>query len=354
MKEISTHIDLVKEALEEWLSSENASLQESKEKTISEGLFSLQDVEHQLSVFRKNLASNDIEQWIDRAGLNDQLNARGQKVLCLHAGNLPLVGFQTAVGTILAGADYYGKLSQKDPYLLASFLDEVKKQNPNQEIQFSTDLESFRNLEADKVVFAGSDESVPEVKEKIREFNAATSSAKYIVRTAKYSVCFLGKVNTANIKKLTEAMLRYGGKGCRSVAAVVSEHKLDKVKGELEKSIQEYWKENPQHKKPGPNLRYKYAYNYALDKSQLWLQDFLIQESEGMPGSDFTVNWMQGDLKKIEQLKQRYGAKIQSIYTAGKKVSGFDVEDLKYAQSPFLYWKPDGMDTIEQLIEESS
>lgn len=351
MKDISTHINSIKDALEEWLNSENSSLQEAKEKTISEGLFSVEDVEHQLSVFCKNLESNDIEQWIGRAGLNDQINAKGQKVLCLHAGNLPLVGFQTALGTILSGADYYGKLSNKDPYLLSSFLKEVKKQNLEQDIQFSTDLESFRDSEVDKVVFAGSGESVPEVKEKIRELNAAKSSAKYIIRTAKYSVAHLHNLDSVAIKTLSEAMLRYGGKGCRSVAAVVSEHKLDDVKEELEKSIQEYWGKNPQHKKPGSNLRYRYAYNHALGKSQLWLRDFLIQESEGMPETDFTVNWIQGDLRKIKQLRQQYGDKIQSIYTTGEGSDGLETKDLKTAQSPPLYWKPDGIDLIKMLIE---
>jgi len=77
-------------------------LQEAVNKTISGNLFSKQDVHHQLNVLRGNVENGDIQEWIKRAGLSDQQNAKGKKVLCLHAGNLPLVGFQTALGVILS------------------------------------------------------------------------------------------------------------------------------------------------------------------------------------------------------------------------------------------------------------
>ena len=350
MSWLERHIDLIREVTEKWLDPENNALSKAIEKTVEAGLFSRQDIEFQLSVLRENLSNNEIEVWVERSGLDDQQNTNGKKVLCLHAGNLPLVGFQTALGALLSGADYHGKLSRKDPYLLKSLLDAMKKAGLEQEVQYSTDLNDFKNLQANKVVFAGSESSVPEVKDKVLELKALKDEAFYIIRTAKFSIAYLDEWNEEIKEQLAEAMLRYGGKGCRSVAVVVADFSLGEVEAELEETIREFWKANPQHLKPAPDLKYQYAYNEAVDRDQLWLEDFLIQESDEMPETDFTVNWVQGGKNKVRELKALFGQKVQSVYTVGKDMDGLETEALAKAQRPPLYWKPDGVDLIEELI----
>ncbi|WP_421775243.1 acyl-CoA reductase [Gracilimonas sp.] len=350
MSWLRKHTECVREAADKWLNPENYALQEAIQKTVDEGLFSRQDIELQLSVLRENNQNNEIEQWVNRSGLTDQQHAKGKKVLCLHAGNLPLVGFQTALGTILSGADYNGKLSRKDPYLLGSFLDEISKAGLDQHIQYTTDLSDFKGLQADKVIFAGSEQSVPDVKAKVTDLNAAKDEAEYIIRTAKFSIAYLNDWNESVKQELVEAMLRYGGKGCRSVAVVVVDFGLEMVKEELEDSIKQFWKSNPQHLKPAPDLRYQYAYNEAIQRKQLWLEDFLIQESEELPETEFTVHWVQGGEEKVRQLKTQFGKKVQSVYTVSKGTSGIKTEELAKAQRPNLWWKPDGVDLVEELI----
>ncbi|WP_428236243.1 acyl-CoA reductase [Gracilimonas sp.] len=347
---LNEHISKIHKAVEEWLSQENQVLWKAIDQTVDDGLFSQHDIEFQLSVLRENISNGDIQEWVNQSELSDRKNAKGQKVLCLHAGNLPLVGFQTALGTLLSGADYHGKLSRKDPYLLSSFLKEVKKAGLDQQIRYSTDLNAFKDLRANKVVFAGSEESVPEVKGKILELKAAKEHAEYIIRTAKFSIAYLDDWNEETKQELIEAMLRYGGKGCRSVAVVVANVGLKKVKEELEKAIREFWELNPQHQKPAPDLQYQYAYNAAVQRSQLWLEDFLIQESEELPDTDFTVNWVEGGEEKVRELKTHFGKKVQSVYSAGKKIAGIETEELAKAQRPNLWWKPDGVDVVEELI----
>ncbi|MGN8226035.1 acyl-CoA reductase [Gracilimonas sp. BCB1] len=351
MSWLKKHIECVRQAADKWLNPENNVLQEAIRKTGDEGLFSRQDIEFQLSVLRENIQNNEIEQWVERAGLSDQKNAKDNKVLCLHAGNLPLVGFQTALGTILSGADYYGKLSRKDPYLLGSFLDGISKAGLDQHIQYTTDLSDFKGLQADKVIFAGSEESVPDVKAKVTDLNATKDEAKYIIRTAKFSIAYLEDWNESINQELVQAMLRYGGKGCRSVAVIVADFGLEEVKEELEEAIRRFWSENPQHLKPAPDVRYQYAYNEAVQRKQLWLKNFLIQESEDLPDTDFTVNWVQGGDEKVSKLKTKFGRKVQSVYTTGKEIAGIETEDLSTAQRPNLWWKPDGVDVIERLIK---
>ncbi|MFP8489036.1 acyl-CoA reductase [Gracilimonas sp. Q87] len=345
------HIDQIIAATKNWLDPQDIYLQKAVEKTVSEVLFSEEDILHQLAVLRNGVANGEIPEWIKRSGLSDQKNAKGNKLLCLHAGNLPLVGFQTAIGVVLSGADYYGKLSRKDPYLLASFLDEIQRTVTDQEVHYSTDLMSFKDLKADKVVFAGSEQSVPDVKNEIQKLKAAKTDANYIIRTAKFSIAYLSEWSEEIKADLVEAILRYGGKGCRSVAVVVVPLGLDEVKEELKQAINFYWKQNPQHQKPTPNLKYQYAYNEGIQRNQLWLKDFLIQESEDLPETDFTVNWVKGDVSKVRDLRIMFGQKVQTVYTCGEDIVGMDTEPLRSAQSPRLYWKPDGVDVIEAVIE---
>lgn len=350
MSWLKKHTECVRQAADKWLNPENNALQEAIQKTVDEGLFSRQDIEFQLSVLRENIQDNEIEQWINRSGLNNQQHAKGKKVLCLHAGNLPLVGFQTALGTILSGTNYYGKLSRKDPYLLGSFLDGISKAGLDQQIQYSTDLSDLKDLRPDKVIFAGSEQSVPDVKAKVQDLGAAKNEADYIIRTAKFSIAYLHDWNESVKQELVEAMLRYGGKGCRSVAVVVADFGLEEVKESLEEAIKRFWGENPQHLKPSPDLRYHYAYNEAVQRKQLWLEDFLIQESEELPETEFTVQWVQGREEKVRQLKTQFGNKVQSVYTTGKEIAGIETEKLDKAQRPSLWWKPDGVDVLEELI----
>lgn len=343
------HIDQIIEATKKWLDPENPDLKEAVNKTVSVGLFSKQDVYHQLNVLRENIENGDIQEWVKRAELSNEQNAKARRVLCLHAGNLPLVGFQTALGVILSGADYYGKISRKDPYVLSSFLEEIQRSVPEQKISYSTDLNSFEGLKADKVIFAGSDESVSAVKAETQRLKAAKSDAEYIIRTAKFSMAYLSEWNAEIKTDLAEAMLRYGGKGCRSVAVVVAPFGLYEVKKELKQMINFYWKLNPQHQKPNPDLKYQYAYNEGIQRNQLWLDDFLIQDSEELPETDFTVNWIKGDKDKFRDLRILFGQKVQSVYTCEDEIEGLNTEPLKSAQSPPLYWKPDGVDVIKAV-----
>jgi hypothetical protein len=336
--------------LKNWLNPSNPSLQKAIQQTVEEGLFGREDVEFQLNVLRKNVDNGEIEEWAERAGLSDQQHAQGKKVLCLHAGNLPLVGFQTTIGVILSGADYFGKLSRKDPFLLGSFLKEMQQADLQQEINYSTNLHDFQNLQAESVVFAGSETSVPQVKQEINKFHAAQESAEYLIRTAKFSIAYLDTWNEEVKRDLVEAMLRYGGKGCRSVAVVVAEFGLGEIKEELRASIHKFWKDNPQHQKPAPALKYQFAYNKGIQRNQLWLEDFLIQETEEFPETDFTVNWVQGDQDQVRALRMKFGQVVQSVYTMGSEIDGLNTELLSTAQKPLLWWKPDGVDVVEELI----
>tara|TARA_R110000868_G_scaffold378658_7_gene644221 strand:- start:19441 stop:20472 length:1032 start_codon:yes stop_codon:yes gene_type:complete len=340
------HIEKVSEAARKWLQPDNSQLKKAIEQTVEEGLFSFEDIKFQIRALKQSIDSGQIEEWAKRAGLGEERNSFGQKVLCLHAGNLPLVGFQDALGTILSGADYYGKLSRKDPYLLGTFLEELKSSGIETDIKYSTDLQEFKNLEADKVLFAGSSESVLKVKEELIRLNAVSEQVELVIRTAKFSMAYITNEEPEVITDLVEAIFRYGGQGCRSVAVVVSPIRFNKLKCHFQDYIESFWLKNPQLKKPSEALAYQFAYNKAIDRPQAWLDDFLIQESEDFPELDFTLHWVEGDENKQKELKEKYGSAVQTVYTAGEKIEGLESEFLSKAQTPDLWWEPDGIGVI--------
>lgn len=339
-------------AASRWLSPGHSGLQEAIEKTVSAGLFARHDIEFQLQVLRDSLHSGELEKWVSRAGMaSPQKQKESKKILCLHAGNLPLVGFQSALAVLLSGNHYYGKISRKDPWLLPSFLEEVRKEGLKQHIRFSRELIEFEEIHADAVVFAGSNNSVPGVKKEVRRLNAAKSGAAYMIRTAKFSVAYVDRFDDATMKQLAEAVLQYGGRGCRSVGMIVSSFALSEVRESLSTVMEHFLEQKPQHQKPKPILNYQQALNRGVERPQIWLRDFLIQEKDGKPELDFCTHWIQGGPEKPADLKQRYGSLIQTVYTVGAEIQAIETEPLARAQRPPLWWKPDGVDVLKELIE---
>jgi len=346
MKEFQAHINKVTQAAKEWLQPNNESLKKAIDRTVVEGLFSLEDIKFQIRTLKQKVEAGQIEEWAKKVELSSTSNAVGQKVLCLHAGNLPLVGFQDALGTILSGADYYGKLSSKDPYLLTSFLEKIKEFELENTIKYTLRLSDFEGVKADKVLFAGSEESVDPVKKKLFNIRAVDDATEFVIRTAKFSLSYLDNEDPNTLRDMIEGIFRYGGKGCRSVAVVVSPYSLSQVKCHFTDYVEEFWLKNPQLKKPKENLAFQYAFNKAIERDQAWLDDFLVQETDEFPDQEFTLNWVQGDHAKLKELHHQFGSSVQSVYRTGENIDGIKTEFLSQAQTPDLWWKPDGVEVI--------
>ena len=346
------------EATQNWLNKDNQYLSVAFDQTVREGYFSFEDVKHAILAFRDSVNETAIREWAGRAGLSDDRNAEDSNVLCLHAGNLPLVGFQDAFAAILSGATYYGKISRKDPYLLPTFLNELKKTGvfSDVDIQWVHNMDHLEGLQTDKILFAGSQQSVPGVKESVNRLNLAGEQTDYLIRTAHFSMAYIRERDPRTMRELVEGIFRYGGKGCRSVAVVVAPYALDDIKCEFTDYVESFWLDNPQHEKPNPRLAYRFAYNKAVERSQAWLDDFLLQEGGLEMDQDFICYWVRGDEQTVAELADRYSGQWQSIYITDPEITIPGVEDriefLSDAQTPPLAWKPDGVDTLAWLIDE--
>lgn len=355
---VSERINYLGQAFDNWLRSDNDYLRQAVERTVEEGYFSGPDVRHALSSLRRSCTREGLRTWARRAGLEEG-HPPAPLTLCLHAGNLPLVGLQDALAVVMGGGRYSGKISRQDPYLLPTFLNEVKKTAgwDDRQVQWSHRLDDFEGMAHGAVLFAGSRHSVPPVRGAIEEGGMASRDARYLVRTARFSLAWVDRREPRVMEDLTEAVFRYGGMGCRSVAVVVAPWPLDEIKCEWTDYIESFWLDHPQHLEPAPALRHRFAYNKAVERPQAWLDHFLLQEGGLELDRDFICYWVQGDRETAAGLAGDLGSRLQSIYLPHPEVEipGWEerTEYLSDAQSPPLHWKPDGTDPLRWLTAEA-
>lgn len=347
-------IKLVVSKINEWFSPRNGSLEGAIERTVDEGLFPLVDVRYAVDALKERIREQSLREWAEKAKVPEE-GFPEQKVLCLHAGNLPLVGFQDVVACLVSGVQYFGKVSRKDPHLISSFVRQFKDTSLSEQLYKETRLESYENLNADSVIFSGSKKSVPGIKSVIQKSNIARHNSRYLIRTAYFSMAYVDKLNNRIGRDLASAILRYNGKGCRSVAVVVSPLSLSEVKETLAHFLESYWTINPTWREPSPVNRYRFAYNEAVEKDQMLLEHLIIEEGDPSMDNDDVVYWVKGDLDTVKDMADNFGPALQNIYvTEKRKVTGHEdkIEALENAQRPHLNWKPDGVDILEWLCAD--
>lgn len=352
MSDLKLHIETISKAIDEWLRPDNFDLKKAIDQTVEENLFSFEDIKHQILVLKSSLQEKNLEIWAHRSGLSHK-SLDQKKVFCLHAGNLPLVGIQDLLGVVLTGGEYHGKISKKDPYLLPSLLKKFVDFGLIQKSSWSTNLDYFSSKSMDAVLFAGSESSLEDVQSSLEYLQIIDNDTPLLMRTAHFSIAFIEDSFPKTFKDLTEAVFRYGGTGCRSVAIVVAPFHLNDEKCGFTDYVESFWLKNPQHEKPDESLFHRYAYNKALDIPQAWLNDFLIEENLSKPQEKFLLYWVKGDLNTLEDVVNKYSDGLQSVYSTAnhikRKIGMFEIEPLSQAQSPPVWWKPDQIDTIEWL-----
>lgn len=353
MQNLDQLISKISSATRLWLQPGNRILKLAIERTVDEGLFGIEDIKHRIRHLKHSVHADSLEKWCTKSGLQTS-PLQNKLVCCLHAGNIPLVGFHNLVAVLLTGSSYRGKLSRKDPYLMESYLKILEETGLVQNNHWSTELNQFRLLNADAVLFSGSEASVGPVRESLQKLEIISANTPELIRTAHYSVAWITDNRPATMEDLTESVFRYGGNGCRSVAVVVAPFSLNEEKCSFTDYIESFWLKNPQHEKPNPSLGYRFAYNKALGIEQAWLHDFLIEEYLSYPDEKFILQWIKGSRSEVDQVVRHSAGSLQSVYSnseIGTNAAGRIVEPLSAAQKPPVWWKADGVDTIEWLLK---
>ncbi|MEX2584783.1 MAG: hypothetical protein WD315_00225 [Balneolaceae bacterium] len=354
---LSDHIEKTALSIRKWLQPNNESLKQAIDRTVNEKLFTLEDIKYQLRSLRKQITNESLHSWVSDIINPASATTSERDVLALHAGNLPLVGIQDLIVCGLAGVNYYGKLSKKDPYILPTLINTMQEEGALTNPVYSTTLKDFKGLRPSDILFSGSKSSIVPLSEKMKRLGIETNSSHFLARTAHYSLAWIEDDEPETMEALVNAAFRYAGMGCRSVAIVVAPFSLNQIKCHLTDYIEAFWLSNPQIRRPDHSLFYRYAFNRAIERPQEWLDHFLIEENREKPKEPFILYWIPGTRKDVEQLIHEYGDGLQSVYRTVRKnaekeitLAGKSVENLGDAQNPPVNWTPDGVDTLKWLL----
>ncbi len=411
---------LLQEHLIKWFEDEQSGMQEAVEQTISGTEFISEDIYFQLSAIKSRLETGDLVHWVDQCTIDSpsidesrhvldtqstdnenkeanritQLKERSN-ILCIHAGNLPLVGLQDVIAVLLAGHCYTGKISRKDPYLLPSILSWLIQFGWREQIQYWTQITADIPVNNyDQVLFAGSESSLSSVRKTLIEARILDEETPWLNRIASFSIayCPSKKAVIEHNTDFMDALMRYGGKGCRSVGVVVSPVGLNELRIPLENAMKNVLEQNgalrqtntlrPQdalkqnnfkklrkaetplkkvNKSELTSVTYKKAYNIAVDRVFVGVGDWLIEEHPieyvPEPSNNRVVYWVHANQEDLVNLVERFGPALQSIYYLGSNASdvkkpykhSFEIESIDSAQRPPLYWRPDGTDILRYL-----
>ena len=355
---VEMYIEKLATTLSGWFQPDNYELKRAIEQTVDEGYFSFPDVKHQIRTLKLATTFNQLNKWAEISGLKIG-SLKHKHILCLHAGNLPLVGFQDALSVIMTGGNYFGKISRKDPYLLPAFLEYYKQHKGANDgsVDWCTNLDNITVEQADALLFAGSEISSGQVKSLLTKKRIICGITPSLMRTAHFSVALITDNRADTMRDLTEAVFRYGGEGCRSVAIVVAPFHLNEEKCSFTDYVEQFWLQNPQHSKPASSLFHRFAFNKAIGIEQAWLDDFLIEEHLSKPVEKYVLKWVKGDKNTLDVITKKFRSGIQSIYSTkeyiGQSSGELVIEPLSSAQTPPIWWKPDQIDTISWLQENA-
>lgn len=163
-------------------------------------------------------------------------------------------------------------------------------------------------------------------------------------------------------------MLRYEGRGCRSVAVIVSSSPLSEYVDCLLDAAGEFVRAHPPARSQNTGLHYWKSYLKAAGVDTYDLGGSIITEDSGYMGRENVICWVRGGREEVLGIARRFGPQIQSVYlneepdedaiaglfnpgNYGLSEEGcIRVESVTRAQSPPVDWRPDGIDVLDWLI----
>ncbi|HAC14700.1 MAG TPA: hypothetical protein DCE78_01965 [Bacteroidetes bacterium] len=356
--------DILQKIVSDWLSKPNESgLDEAIDKTISEGFFEKSDVDHALNNLSLSVQRNEIIEWVFRNTDVQKsyseiiIKNRTRKILCLHAGNLPLVGLQDMLAVLVSGVQYCGKVSRKDPYLIPSLLRYIQTQSSAFNIKFSLDIRDFRDELIEEWMFAGSEDSLESLKSTLEKNSVISTIHRSLIRIAHFSVAVIDQWDSKICADLIESIFRYGGKGCRSVAVVYSYFKLNELSKELIVESSKWIQQNGYPIRIAPAVQLRSAYNEAIGINQVQVGNALFQEGLVTIDDPGIIYWQ--PLINPNDVNSQFGHHLQQVYYVPvrneidfKFVDNLKFDTLQNAQSPPIWWQPDGIDVLKWILSK--
>ncbi|MCH8567262.1 MAG: acyl-CoA reductase [Balneolales bacterium] len=351
------NLSLVWDVLDFWLHSSQSPIEDAILKTKEDGRFSRDDIDFAIQHYRESISYESLHKWLNNSfSASKDINSRllTKKVLCLHAGNLPLVGLQDVLAVMLSGNHYFGKVSVKDPWLLPSLIG-LLEDKAEISCEHSTEIRDFEGLNADAILFSGSGESVITLTKLLGELQITSPQTKSLIRTAHASVAWISAADlekNETIESIVWACFRHNGKGCRSLAAIFTDADEDMVVQMLSDKASAMQLEN-RILSVTAEVKFSYSYHKSVGRKAVLIADTLFVCGEPDIWKNKQVTITRSKPQDLHNFLESAGSAIQSVYS----VDGTDIpflyantESLHMAQTPPISWKPDGTDPLLWLL----
>jgi hypothetical protein len=270
----------------------------------------------------------------------------------LNAGNIPLVGLQDLLATILTGHHYLGTTSSKSPYLLPAFVASTKEREATLSASFETAETLFPH--ADALMATGDDETMSWAASQCEAHGIP--SGRRLLRGHRFSVAVIdGQEDEDEREDLAEDALLHEGYGCRNVAIVWAPREL--APDPYLEAFALFRGLFPVHPEMPGTLQMQQAFLEATDQSHAYGEglEFLVSRGVPEPQRPGHVRWTEYDtLDDVRDWMAAHDDRIQLV-TARSQIadqladSSAPVAPLGTAQRPALDWQPDGQDTIAFL-----
>ena len=291
-----------------------------------------------IKAISKSLSKENLYNWIQAYPKLAATNSKPKNIGVIMAGNIPLVGFNDLLCTLIAGHKFIGKPSSKDGGLMNYIINTLITVNTKFRERIKIEEDLLKDIDA--IIATGSDNSS-------RYFEYYFSKYPHIIRKNRNSVAILsGDETEQEISDLADDVFLYFGLGCRSVSKLFVPDRYDFVS--FFKTLECY------------NFVYnhnKYANNYEYNKAVFLMNKvkhldngFILVKEDNNYSSPIGVLFFEhySDPKVLSSRLNNDKDQIQCIAT---NIESFnDSVPLGKTQYPELTQYADNVDTMSFLL----
>ena len=311
------------------------------------GWFTPDMVRRSLHAHGNMLKPEALDAWL--SGYPDPVDFQ-QKIGCILAGNLPMVGWMDLLTVVVSGHCAVVKCSSSDAVLLPAVVKAWGAFDPRvlDQIQWTEGLLK----DTDAVLATGSNNSR-------RYFEHYFREKPHLIRHQRTGVAFLdGRETDGELKGLAEDALAFYGLGCRSTTKVFVPEGFD-----VNRLFQAVfgWSHLAQHNKFANNYDYHKAV-WLLNQEPILDNGFLLmKEDPGWVSPVGTLFWESySDEQALWTKLNDFADQLQCITARESRLQDVQravsrpVVPLGSAQFPTASDYPDGLDTMNFLLSLSS
>lgn len=346
--EIEVRYRAVVEAAEQWRDPEYEKRAALVNKTLeAENAFTEEAVAFAINQQTALLTRQNLEAWIGGRRPDEAMI-----VGVLNAGNIPMVGLQDFLAVVLTGHSYLGTVSSKSPELLPGFVGDVAAKCTSLDAEFADADELFTSSNA--VIATGSDETAGWVREQCEAYGIPEQ--RRLLRGHRFAVAVLdGTESDEDYERLAEDVLLHEGLGCRNVALIWAPVGLEP--DPMLDAMAQFRGVFPAHETTRRRLKMPQAFLEALGAPHAYGEgmEFLISKGEPEIQQPGHVRWVEyADPADVRSWLDENAALVQLVVArdqASERIgTSVPVERHGHAQRPALDWRPDGVDTVDFLV----